>query len=282
MEFLDKVLEVAKNNPSVRLVVMNGSRVNSNIIPDRYQDYDIVFYVDNYQEFIKDLLFVNTFGEILVEQTTKDQRDGFETIKSSFIYMAQYRDGNRLDLTIRDIKYALEDFSNDSLSKVLLDKEGLNLINNPNESSYYVKEINQKDFDFCVNEFYWVCSYIAKGIIRGQLFYAIKHLNIIREELEMMIDWWIGSENDYSIAVGKGKNRYQDLLPKDIYNQYVSTYPKLTEEEILKSLRTSIILFDYLARCLSKDNNLVYLEDLKSEMLSFFDDIYFTKRNIKM
>lgn len=280
MEFLDKVLEVAKNNPSVRLVVMNGSRVNPNIIPDRYQDYDIVFYVDNYQEFIKDLLFVNTFGEILVEQTNKDQRDGFETIKSSFIYMAQYRDGNRLDLTIRDIKYALKDFSNDSLSKVLLDKEGLNLINNPNESSYYVKEINQKDFNFCVNEFYWVCPYIAKGIIRGQLFYAIKHLNIIREELEMMIDWWIGSKSDYSIAVGKGKSRYRDLLPKDIYNQYVSTYPKLTEEEILKSLKTSIVLFDYLARYLSKDNNLVYLEDLKSEMLSFFDDIYFKIDNI--
>ena len=87
MTFLDKVLEVAKNDDSVRLVVMNGSRVNPNIIPDGYQDYDIVFYVDNYHVFLKDLSFISKFGEILVKQTTDDQRDGFETIKSSFIYM---------------------------------------------------------------------------------------------------------------------------------------------------------------------------------------------------
>jgi aminoglycoside 6-adenylyltransferase len=274
MTFLDKVLEVAKNNDSVRLVVMNGSRVNPNIIPDGYQDYDIVFYVDNYQEFIKDLSFVGKYGEILVEQTTKDQRDGFETIKNSFVYMAQYKDGKRLDLTVRDIKFALEDFENDSLSKVLLDKEGLNLISNPNESSYYVKEINQKDFDFCVNEFYWVCPYIAKGVKRGQLFYAIKHLDIIREELEIMIDWWIAKKNNYMISVGKCKSRYIELLPMDLYNHYVSTYPKLTEKEILKSLDNSIILFDYLANYLSKEYDFDYYQDLKAKMMNFIKKTY--------
>ena len=273
MNFLDKVLEVAKNNDSVRLVVMNGSRVNPNIIPDKYQDYDIIFYVNNYQEFIKDLSCVCKFSEILVEQTTKDQRDGFETIKNSFIYMAQYKDGKRLDLTVRDIKFGVEDFNKDSLSKVLLDKEGLDLINNPNESSYYIKEINKTDFDFCVNEFYWVCPYIAKGINRGQLFYAVKHLNIIRDELEIMIDWWIASKNNYSISVGKGKSRYQDLLPKDIYNKYVLTYPKLEKDEIVKSLKTSIVLFDYLAKELSREHNLIYKENLSLEVICFINGI---------
>ena len=54
MSILDKLLDLASKNNSVRAVVMNGSRVNPNIESDKYQDYDIVFYVNNYQEFIKE------------------------------------------------------------------------------------------------------------------------------------------------------------------------------------------------------------------------------------
>jgi len=269
MTFLDKVLDIARNKESVRLVVMNGSRVNPNIAPDKYQDYDIVFYVFNYKEFLKDNAYLNTLGEVLVKQYSSDQRDGSLNIEDSFIYMIQFKDGNRLDLTIRDIKYAVADFNDDSLSKVLLDKEGLSLIDNPNESSYYVKPITKEDFNFCINEFYWVCPYIAKSVKREQLFYAIKHLDIIRHELETMIDWWIGDKHNFKISVGKGKSRYKDLLPEDIYNQYILTYPNINEKNIINALIVSINLFDYLANELKEKYNLKYSTDLKLEMLSY-------------
>lgn len=274
MSILDKLFDIANKNNSIRTVVMNGSRVNPNITPDEYQDYDIVFYVNNYQEFIDDLAFIDALGDVLVKQSSLDQRDGLETINESFTYMTQYKDGSRVDLTIRDIKYALKDFESDSLSRVLLDKEDLGLINNPNESSYYVKKITKEEFAFTVNEFYWVCPYVAKGLARNQLFYAMKHMNILRIELENMIDWFIGKTFDFKISVGKGKSRYQELLSEEMYEIYKLTYPKLETKEIIKALKVSINLFDQLASALSTEYNFEYFSNQKQEMLDFLSKVY--------
>jgi len=269
MAFLEKVLDIAIKKDSVRLVVMNGSRVNPNVIPDKYQDFDIVFYVNRYKEFLKDNSYLNTLGEVLVKQYSSDQRDGSLNIEDSFIYMIQFKDGNRLDLTIRDIKYAVTDFNENSLSKVLLDREGLNLIDNPNESSYYVKPITKEDFNFCINEFYWVCPYIAKGVKREQLFYAIKHLDIIRHELEIMIDWWIGDKHNFKISVGKGKSRYKDLLLEETYEIYKNTYPSLETENIMNALYQAINLFDLLASELANKYSYDYPSNLKTDIIAF-------------
>jgi aminoglycoside 6-adenylyltransferase len=274
MSILDKLLDLANINNGIRIVVMNGSRVNPNIESDKYQDYDIVFYVNNYQEFIKDFSFIDSLGEVLVKQTSLDQRNGLETISDSFTYMTQYKDGSRLDLTIRDVKYVIEDFKNDSLSMVLIDKDDLDLINNPNESSYYVKKITKEDFRLCVNEFYWVCPYVAKGLARNQLFYAMKHMNIIRHELENMIDWFIGSKFDFKLSVGKGKSRYQELLSKEMFEAYKSTFPKLEINEIIRALKVSINFFDQLASALSVMYNFKYSTNQKQEMLFFLGKIY--------
>jgi len=274
MSILDKLLDLANKKNSIRAVVMNGSRVNPNITPDEYQDYDIVFYVNNYQEFIKNLAFIDALGDVLVKQTSLDQRDGLETINESFTYMTQYKDGSRIDLTIRDMKYVLKDFKSDSLSMVLLDKEALGLDNNPNESSYYVKKITKEDFAFTVNEFYWVCPYVAKGLARNQLFYAMKHMNIIRHELENLIDWFIGKTYDFKISVGKCKSRYQELLSEEMYEIYKSTYPKLETKEIIKALKVSINLFDQLASALSMEYNFEYFTNQKQEMLDFLSKVY--------
>jgi len=271
MTFLEKVLDIARNKESVRLVVMNGSRVNPNIVSDKYQDFDIVFYVNNYQEFLNDNSYLNTLGEVLVKQYSSDQRDGSLSVDDSFIYMIQFKDGFRIDLTIRDLKFAIEDFKDDSLSKLLLDKEGLNLISSPNESSYYVKHITEEDFHFTINEFYWVSLYIAKGVKRGQLFYAIKHLDIIRLELEVMIDWWIGDKHNFEIAVGKGKSRYKDLLPEEIFEMYKNTYSSLDAENIIKALHQAIDLFDLLASELANKYDLVYPNNIKKDIIVFIN-----------
>ncbi|MFA7560946.1 MAG: aminoglycoside 6-adenylyltransferase [Candidatus Izemoplasmatales bacterium] len=274
MTFLDRILSFAKNYDLVRLVVMNGSRVNSNITPDKFQDYDLVFYVNNYKDFIKDVTFIYSLGEVLVKQTSLDQRDGFEGIDESFIYMLQYKDGNKLDLTVRDVSYFEMDFKEDSLSKILLDKEGLNFRNNPNESSYYVKPIDNKSFYFSVNEFYWVCLYVFKGIARDNLFYAIKHLNIIREELENIIDWWIGEKHNYKIAVGKGKSRYKDLLNNNLFEMYKNTYPGLEKKSLWDSTICAIKLFDLLANHLAIMHNYDYPTTIKEDIIDFINKNY--------
>lgn len=50
----DLILEIAKNDDRIKAVYMNGSRANDNVPKDIFQDYDIVYVVEDTQSFIED------------------------------------------------------------------------------------------------------------------------------------------------------------------------------------------------------------------------------------
>ncbi|GBD61356.1 Aminoglycoside adenylyltransferase [Tetragenococcus halophilus subsp. halophilus] len=45
-EMMDLILETAQKLPEVKAVAMSGSRANKNIPKDNFQDFDIVYIVD--------------------------------------------------------------------------------------------------------------------------------------------------------------------------------------------------------------------------------------------
>ena len=65
-EMYSLILEVAKNDDRIKAVYMNGSRTNENVPKDMFQDYDIVYVVEETQSFIEDKDWVRVFGEILL------------------------------------------------------------------------------------------------------------------------------------------------------------------------------------------------------------------------
>ena len=46
------IIDVAKNDDRVRAVLLNGSRANDKISPDKYQDFDIVYIVNDIESLI--------------------------------------------------------------------------------------------------------------------------------------------------------------------------------------------------------------------------------------
>ena len=270
----NKILNMAKTNDNIRLVEMNGSRANPNIEPDQYQDFDIVFYVADYEAFLRDQSWMKDLGDVFLSQTTLDQRDTDNPENGSFIYMLQFRDGTRLDLSIVDVGKIKDNFKQDSLSMILLDKDGYNLTDRHDESDYYVKKITKEEYHYCRNEFFWVVPYVAKGIARGHLFYALKHLDIIRKELENVIDWWIGHKHNYQVSVGKGKSRYEKLLPKDLFIKYEKTYASVNEAQIQEALYSALILFDQLAKELAETYDFPYEYGKKKELIKFIKGNY--------
>jgi len=106
------------------------------------------------------------------------------------------------------------------------------------------------------------------------LFYALKHLDIIRHELENIIDWWIGDKHNYQITVGKGKSLYVKLLPKELFNQYESTYASVNGDRIWVALFNTLDLFDQLASELAKTYAYPYEYRKKDEVVDFIKEHY--------
>ena len=47
---------------------------------------------------------------------------------------------------------------------------------------------------------------------------------LVRDMLETMLDWYIGTYTDYSVSSGELHKYLKKYLPEEYYNEYVATY----------------------------------------------------------
>ena len=95
-EMLKLIVEVAEKDDRIRAVYMNGSRTNKNVKKDIFQDYDIVYVVNETRPFIEDKAWIDIFGERLYMQCP-DEIDVINGIERDFDkcygWLIQFKDG---------------------------------------------------------------------------------------------------------------------------------------------------------------------------------------------
>lgn len=214
-EMMDLIVTTAQKLPQVRAVAMSGSRVNKNIPEDRFQDYDIVYIVDEKKSLLKNRQWLESFGKRLIMQTPDEMGDtSYKSIKY-FHFLMLFEDENRIDLTLCPISYIQQWATNEPMIKVLWDPEqlltGLTEFSN---NTYQIPPATQYSFNECCNEFWWVATYVVKGLARGELLYASDHLyTICQKELLRLLSWKAIFQKGM-INVGKNYKYLFKFLPE--------------------------------------------------------------------
>ncbi|MCI6190636.1 MAG: aminoglycoside 6-adenylyltransferase, partial [Clostridium sp.] len=191
-EMFDLILGVAEKDERILGVYMNGSRANPKAPKDIFQDFDIVYVVKETKSFIRDKEWVDIFGERLIMQLP-DELDKIAGIKINFKndygYLMQFIDGNRIDLHIQTKEFALKELKRDKLSIILLDKDNIfPKLPEPTDEEHWIKKPTEKLFYRACNEFWWVSIYVAKGLWRDEIPYAMDNLNFnARPQLIQML-----------------------------------------------------------------------------------------------
>lgn len=247
-DIMELILKVAEKDERVRAVAMNGSRTNSNVPKDTFRDYDIVYLVSDLQSFLINPDWVNVFGKRIIMQTPEDMAMFPPELDGRFTYFMLFEDGHRIDLTLipneeKDI-YCTED----GLTVILLDKDGdMPKLSEPTDKDYWVKKPSAEFFADCCNEFWWVSTYVTKGLWRQEILYAFDHLNSAREMLLTMLEWKVGIETNFSLSVGKNSKYLKSYLDNDIWERLMKTYPNGDYEQVWNSLFETINLFEQVA-----------------------------------
>jgi len=200
------LLSKAVADERIRVVLLNGSRANPKISPDPFQDYDIVYLVTDVASFTSDHKWIREFGEtIIVQMPGSMELSQAPENKHSFAYLMLFDDGNRIDLTLFPVERLFIDFQFDSLTKVLLDKDNFfSSLPSSTDQGYLIPEPGEKKFRDVCNEFWWVSTYVAKGLCRNDITYAKEMFEIpVRKMFMVMIEWSIGSQHDFTVSVGK-------------------------------------------------------------------------------
>ncbi len=224
-EMLDLIIETARQDPRIRAVMLNGSRANPNASRDPFQDFDVVYFVTDVEPFVADKTWIDRFGRRMMMQMPELMGDPPPSGDGCFVYLMQFTDGNRIDLTLYPID-RIDDSEDDSLSVVLLDKDGIFPSLSPASDRDYLPEPPPaKAFADCCNEFWWVSAYVAKGLWREEILYAQHFLDcIIRPQLMKMLTWYAGVTTDFSQSPGKCGKYLDRILEPDLWTRLLQTY----------------------------------------------------------
>jgi aminoglycoside 6-adenylyltransferase len=252
---MTQLLEFAKQHEMIRAVVMNGSRVNPNAPRDIFQDYDVVYFVNDPRQFLLDQSWIDCFGELVILQ----QNDFEEHGRPGYIFLMQFSDGVRVDLAFNHVS-CLEYIHEDSLTVVLLDKDGHAPVLPPSsDSGYYTQKPTCKEFDETVNEIFWCSNNIAKGLRRGELVYW-KYMfeEIVRPCITKMLEWYAASQHDWAITTGAYGKWLERYLPAEIWELVPHTYAGADPEDNWDALFAALILTRQIGQELAEELGYTY------------------------
>jgi len=232
-EVFGRLLAFAERDARVRVVLLNGSRVNPNVEQDELRDYDVIYGVTDIASFAENQSWIAAeFGELMIMQhnQAEDDEEDWE------IFLMLFEDGVRIDLSFRraDTVAAIED----SLTKVLLDKDGrMGEVAPPSDRSYVTVKPDKQEVEKAFNEIWWCSTNVAKGLIRGEIPYAKFMLDaVVRDAVVKLLSWHVGMNNGWTVNVGKAGRWLERFLPEELWTSYARTYADGDPESIWDAL----------------------------------------------
>ena len=266
-EMLDIIIKIAKNL-KVKAIAMSGSRTNPKTLKDEFQDYDVVYLVENFEELISDLSWIDQFGKRIIEQEIR--------LGHRRLFLMLFEDGNRIDLTLCPKEHIQEWVDSEAGFTVLEDTENLFEPYFPNPERYWITPATETDFEKACNEFWWVSAYVVKGICRHQVIYATDHLyGICQQELLRVLAWQVASDKG-TVDVGKNYKYLFNYLPTEKEKEFSDLLDFSSIEKLTQSLYVTMKLFHQEAQYLAQKMGYNYDKEVAERMIQYAEERFET------
>ena len=257
------ILQTAKSL-QVDAVAMSGSRTNSQAPKDEFQDYDVVYVVDDLDHLTSDLAWLDQFGTRIIEQ--------HNILGNRRLYLMLFEDGNRIDLTLCPKDHIQEWVESEADFTVLEDTKGLFETYSPSPDRYWITPASAIDFEKACNEFWWVYAYVVKGICRKQVFYAIDHLyGICQQELLKILAWQVASDRG-AVDIGKNYKYLFNYLPAEMEKDFSNLLDFSSLDKIIQSLLATMQLFHQEAQRLAQKMGFDYDREVAEKMIQYAEE----------
>lgn len=265
-EMLNLILHTAKTL-QVEAVAMSGSQTNPKAPKDEFQDYDVVYVVDDLDTLTSNLAWLDQFGTRIIEQ--------HNILGNRRLYLMLFEDGNRIDLTLCPKVHIKEWVESEADFTVLEDTKGLFAPYSPNPQRYWTSPASEIDFEKACNEFWWVSAYVVKGICRKQLIYSTDHLyGICQQELLKILAWQIASERR-TVDIGKNYKYLFKYLPDEKEKKFSDLLDFSSLEKITQILLATMEFFHQEAQYLAQMMGFKYEKEVAEKMIGYAKTILF-------
>ena len=262
-EMMNLILQMAESL-KVDAVALSGSRTNDHAPKDEFQDYDVVYLVDNLENLISDLSWLDQFGKRIIEQEVG--------LGQRRLYLMLFEDGNRIDLTFCPKEHIKEWVDSEAEFIVLEDKKGLFESYSPSPKRFWITPATETDFEKACNEFWWVSAYVVKDICRNQLIYATDHLyGICQQELLKVLAWQVVSDRG-TVDVGKNYKYLFTYLSAEKEKKFLNLLDFSSLDKITQSLFATMQLFHQEAQFLAQKMGFDYDKEVAEKMIEYAEE----------
>ena len=269
-EILGLILETAKKL-QVDAVALSGSRTDTKAPKDEFQDYDVVYVVDDLDNLTSDLAWLDQFGTRIIEQ--------HNILGNRRLYLMLFEDGNRIDLTLCPKDHIQEWVDSEAVYTVLVDEKGLFESYSPSPQRFWIHPASETDFEKSCNEFWWVSAYVVKGICRKQLIYATDHLyGICQQELLKILAWQVARDRG-AVDIGKNYKYLFNYLPAEKEKEFSNLLDFSSLEKIAQTLFATIQLFHQEAQRLAQKMGFDYDKEVAEKMIKYAEERVNKRRN---
>ena len=259
-EMMNLILQIAESL-QVEAVALSGSRANPRAPKDEFQDYDVVYIVENLNDLLSDLSWLDQFGMRLIEQ--------HNVLGHRRLYLTLFEDGNRIDLTLCPKEHIQEWVDSEANFEVIKDDKGLFEAYQPNSKRYWTAPPTEEEFAASCNEFWWVSAYVVKAIRRNQLIYATDHLyGICQQELLKVLAWQVTSDKGV-VDIGKNYKYLFQYLPAEQEKEFSALLDLSSFDKITQSLFATMRLFNLEAQILAQKMGFTYDKEVAEKMISY-------------
>ena len=262
-EMMDLILQIAESL-QVEAVALSGSRTNPRSPKDDFQDYDVVYIVENLEDLISDSSWLDQFGKCIIEQEV--------TLGHRRLYLMLFEDGNRIDLTLCPKEHMKEWVDSEAGFKVLKDDKGSFEAYQPNSKRYWTTLPTEEEFVASCNEFWWVSAYVVKAIRRNQLIYATDHLyGICQQELLKVLAWQVTNDRG-AVDIGKNYKYLFHYLSAEKEKEFSALLDLSSLDKITQSLFATMGLFDREAQILAQKMGFAYDQEEAEKMIAYAEE----------
>lgn len=268
-----RFIEWAEEQPDVHIAYVAGSRARTDHGADEYSDLDIQLYVDDPQRYLNTSEWLKNFGALNTAVPFQNGGGGLE-------WLSLFKGGYQVDFVIDSLAVfqqqvaqggPLDWFSRGA--RVLLDKTGdaQRLIPERFERSK-TRLISEKSFDYTANTFWFLAIYLAKQILRNELWTVKLRDAECKQVLLKTLEWYEKMRHGEDYDTWHAGRFIYEWVDADIFESLDGVFGKFDAEDSWRALQETIVLYEKMSRELADYYHYSYPEALVFEVKQWLEE----------
>lgn len=268
-----RFIEWGQKQPDIHVAYVAGSRARANHGADEYSDLDIQMYVDDPKRYLNTSEWLGNFGALNTAVPFQNGGGGLE-------WLSLFEGGYQVDFVIGSLAdYQAELAKNEPLdwfrrgARVLFDKTGgaQQLIPEKFERSN-VSPISKETFEYTVNTFWFLALYLAKQILRNELWTVKLRDADCKQVLLQTIEWYEKMKHGEEYDTWHAGRFIYEWVDQDIFEQLNGVFGHFDAADSWRALLETMVLYEKMSRQLSEHYHFVYPEALAVEVKHWIDE----------